>query len=213
MRPSKHLKQLHCKAVRRLNKLRVLVDQATALGWPESDRAVSYVTIECLNTWAGFVRAYFLSCTLSPVRENGCRIVLSNASIRTFGSAIDAAMRRCKPTIPGKRKWNRQDEPPWYKPATLIESCDEIGCSNYNDILGAFSLQTYVFRHLPRFRNFYAHRNDDTITSLKKLDLRYSIPRYRHPTEILLTQAYGRRQALLLDWIDDIKLTVEWLCT
>ena len=34
----------------------------------------------------------------------------------------------------------------------------------------------------------------------------------RRPSEILLTAAYNRPQALLLDWIDDVRTTIELLC-
>lgn len=213
MRPSKYLKRLRYKTnERHLRKLRALADEASRLSWPESDWAISYVTIGCLNAWANFVRAYFLSCTLSPWREKGARITLSNISIRTFDDALDAAMRKCKPWIRKRGNWDRRDEPAWHEPNTLIESCKEIGCSNQTEILNALSLSPQVFKHLPTFRNFYAHRNDHTVMKAKNIARHYSMPIQGHPSEILLTPAYGRPQILILDWIDDIHTIVELLC-
>ena len=155
MRPSKYLKRLHHKTnARHLSKLRTFADEASQLPLPESDRILSYVAIQCLNTWANFVRAYFLSCTLSPCRENGLKIQLNNPAIHTFDDAIDAAMKRCKHATWKRGNWTRRDEPPWHVPDTLIKSCDEIGCSNHIDIRNALSGQTKVFDHLPTFRNF-----------------------------------------------------------
>jgi hypothetical protein len=212
MRPSKYLKELHSKIKSRLGRLRFLADKASSFPMPESNRLISYITIETLNTWANFSRAYFLSCTLSPFRESGIRIVLTNQNIHSFHDAIDAAMRRCKYNVWKQGGWRRRDEPPWHRPDTLIRSCDAIGCSNQVEILGAFSIPTKVFDHLSLFRNFFAHRNDYTVTLIKGIAHQYSIPVHQHPSEILCQPAYGRPQMLIFDWIDDINLTVELLC-
>jgi hypothetical protein len=212
MQPSKYLRQLHHKAGRHLSGLRILADSAIGLTWAESDRIMSYVTIECLNGWANFARAYFLSCTLSPWRKNGSQITLSDRTIRTFDDAIKAAMQKCKPWIWRRGTWDRRDEPAWHVPKTFIDSCNQIGCSNYTDILNAFSIPTQVFEHLPTFRNFYAHRNDYTAIKAKNIARYYSIVAREHPSRILLTPAYGRPQTLILDWIDDISNVIEHLC-
>ncbi len=215
MRPSKYLKRLRRKtSVRHLSKLRTLADGASQLALPESDRVISYVTIACLNTWANFARTYFLSCTLAPWREQGLQIQC-NTAIRTFDDAIDAAMKRCKPLMWKQRQhgnWTRRDEPVWHVPKNLIDSCDEIGCSNYTAIQNAFSIQTKVFDHLSTFRNFYAHRNDETAIKTQKIAGEYTIPFPAHPSEILLSHAYGRPQILILDWIDDLDTIVQYLC-
>ena len=204
MRPSKYLKHLRHKTnVRHLSKLRTFANGASQLSLRESDRILSYVAIQCLNTWVNFARAYFLSCTLSPWREKGMQIQLNNPAIRTFGDAIDAAMRRCKnltwQRAKQKGNWKRRDEPTWHQPKTVIDCCDEIGCSNYTEILNAFSIETKVFNHLPTFRNFYAHRNDQTAIATQEIAQDNSIPLPSHPTEILLTPAHDRPQILILD--------------
>lgn len=217
MQPSKYLKHLHHKTNgRHLSKLRTFADGASQLPLPESDGILSYVAIQCLNAWANFARAYFLSCTLSPWRENGSKIQLSNPAIRTFNDAIDAAIKRCRSSTwkqaAKQREWDRHDEPRWHKPDTLIKSCDEIGCSNHIEIREVLSRQTQVFDHLRVFRNFYAHRNEDTAMKAKRIARDYSISLRYHPTEILLMPAYDRPQVLILDWIDDIEAVVELLC-
>ena len=213
MRPSKHLSRLRHKTnERHLKKLSILAHKVSRLPWPESDQTVSFITIQCLNVWANFARAYFLSCTLSPWREKGLQIKLKNSTIHTFDDAINAAMRKCKPWASQQGNWWRPDEPAWHVPQTLIKSCDEIRCSNRTEIRQALSGQTHAFDHLRVFRNFYAHRNDDTAMKAKRIAQSYSISLWRHPTEILLTPAYGRPQILILDWINDIEAVVELLC-
>ena len=111
------------------------------------------------------------------------------------------------------QNWHRRDEPPWHVPDTLINSCDEIGCCNYIEIQNAFSIQTKVFDHLRAFRNFYAHRNDETAIKTQKIAQQYTIPLPRHPSEILWSPAYRRPQILILDWIDDLDTIVQFLCS
>ena len=213
MRPSKYLSRLRHKTnERHLKKLRILANEVSSLHWRQSDRIVSFVTIQCLNAWANFARAYFLSCTLFPWREKGSQITLNNSAIHTFDDAINAAIRKCKPWILQQENWSRRDEPAWHVPETLIKSCDEICCSNRIEIRETLSGQTEVFDHLPIFRNFYAHRNDNTAVKAKQIARSYSISLRSHPSEILLTPAYDRPQILILDWIDDIEAIVELLC-
>jgi hypothetical protein len=213
MHPTKHFIKLHEKTERRLRKYQTLVYKADSpFIWPESDYIISYVTIQCLNLWFVFSRTYFLSCVLSPLRENGTRVTC-NSSIRTFNDAINQA----KIAI----NWRRQYEPPWGKTQIFIDSCNAIGCSNHQEIQNAFSIQISnnqydVFEDLPKFRNFYAHRNEDTANEALNIAIQhYSIPIIpisSHPTKMLLQSAYGRPQSLILDWIDDIINTVDLLC-
>lgn len=211
MKPSKYLYKLHNKTLRYLRKLRNMADMANRLSGAESERIISFVTIECLNLWANFSRAYFLSCTLLPIRESGLQVTLSNHYVRSFDDAIYAALSKFKPYILRRGNWTRRDEPAWQDPNVLMGSCSEIGCSNLNNIQAAFSIQTKVFEHLPTFRNFYAHRNDYTAQKAKNIARYYTIIVHNHPSNILFSYAYGRPQILILDWIDDITTVVELL--
>jgi hypothetical protein len=74
------------------------------------------------------------------------------------------------------------------------------------------SLQSRAFADLPVFRNFFAHRNKGTAQAAGAIAPQYSIPSYRHPIEILATTPKGSPYPLLVDWIDDLSVTVELLC-
>lgn len=117
-----------------------------------------------------------------------------------------------KPHVFQKGRWDRRDEPAWHDPNIFIRSCGAVGCSNYQDILAAFSVQAKAFDFLPVFRNFYAHRNEQTARRAINIAHEYSIVPHYHPTQILSSTAYGRPQSLLLDWIDEIIFVIEFLC-
>jgi hypothetical protein len=124
-------------------------------------------------------------------------------------------MKTCKRGLWERGSWDRRDEPLWRDPNILAKSCEAIGCSNIGKIRNAFSIPTKVLDHLLVFRNYYCHRNDDTIKKVRDLAFYYSISipfKPSHPTDILLLPAYGRPQALLLDWLDDIEIYIDLLC-
>src|SRR5690606_6596746 len=109
--------------------------------------------------------------------------------------------------------WNRRDEPDWNSSRTLITLCTMIGCSNLADITAAFSSGSRVLLDLPAFRNFYGHRNEQTQSAAMQLASHYGISATMRPSTILLTRGLGRGLPLIVDWIDDLDFTIEYLCS
>jgi hypothetical protein len=215
MRPSRRFAVLQLTATVRLRKLRDVASSASfSLPAPAAKIAIAHAVVESLNTWTEFVRSYFLSCILRPMRVRGGRVAASAFSGATFNDAIGVAMSRHRPRTPlaASGRWPRRDEPPWHDPYVLLRSCADLGCSNLGQIQAALSLPTRVFTDLPVFRNFFAHRNHMTAASARSLASHYSIPSYRHPMEILTSLPAGRPEPLLVDWIDDILIVIEFLC-
>ena len=214
MRPRRSLESLKLVANRHLSRFRTLAQNTLVLSRPDSDRIVSYICIECINSWHNFCRSYFLSCVLQPKTVNG-HTILVNSDVRTFSDAINISMKTCKRHLWERGSWDRRDEPLWRDPKIFVKSCAAIGCSNIDEIHNTFSIPTKVLEHLPLLRNYYCHRNDDTIEKVKYLAFHYSISipfKPFHPTDILLLPAYDRPQALLLDWLDDVGIYIDFLC-
>lgn len=214
MRPCRSIGSLGLVAKRRLNRFRDLAQNALTLNRPDSDRIVSYICIECLNSWHNFCRSYFLSCILRPKTISG-QTILVNPNVSTFSNAIDISMMTCKRGLWEKGSWDRRDEPLWRDPNIFVKNCEAIGCSNIDEIRNTFNVPTKVLEHLTVLRNYYSHRNDETIKKVRDLAFYYSISipfKPSHPTDILLLPAYDRPQALLLDWLDDIEIYIDSLC-
>lgn len=214
MRPCRSIEGLGLVAKRHLSRFRDLTQNALVLPRPDSDRIVSYICIECLSSWHNFCRSYFLSCILRPKTLSG-HTILVNPHVRTFADAIDISIMTCKRRLWERGSWDRRDEPIWRDPEIFVKNCEAIGCSNIDKIRSAFSIPTKVLEHLTVLRNYYSHRNDDTIKKVRDLAFYYSISipfKPSHPTDILLLPAYDRPQALLLDWLDDIEIYVDLLC-
>jgi hypothetical protein len=215
MRPSRRLARLQLPTTSRLARLREQAATACQqLPAADAKRCIAYVTIETLNTWTEFSRSYFLSCTLRPRRVRGGRVEAKQFTGSTLNDAIGVAMTRHRihKGVPASGSWPRRDEPTWHDPHVLLTSCADIGCSNLGHIQAALSIPTRAFEDLPVFRNFFGHRNAATATPARNVAAHYSIPGFRHPLDILRSAPSGRPTPLLVDWIDDIRNIVEFLC-
>ncbi len=219
MRPTKDFNVLYRTATNRINKLRLLAQTSSlrpANEFTNSNREISYVVIELHTAYSNFARAYFLSCILKPTTISGVKIVC-NPTIGNFIDAIDASMKACRNrtwvSARGNKNWTQRDEPSWHQPSILINSSQEIDCSNQTDISSAFSVPTSAFEDLTKFRNFFAHRNKNTMKIALGVASQYGISTTpNHPVKILCSPSLGRSQALILDWFDDINLVIELLC-
>lgn len=186
--------------------LRPMIERA------ERDKHLAYVTIEAQNLWANFVRSYLLSCLHSPRRIRGARVALGNTMIRLPGDLLHAAAKAQKgPTAAAPT--TRREEPPWHDVSLFLRTCQDIKCSHLADVQTALSVSTRAFYDIPVFRNFYAHRNEESAQKALELVRRYYlITTARHPTDALATPPLRRPQALILDWLDDLGVVMELLC-
>lgn len=214
MTPTRRLARLQRQTKGRLGKLRREAWVATAsTDYLIRDRASEHLALTLLNTWANFNRAYYQSCFMLPTRATGGRIrVDGRCSGWTMRDALDnsiIAVRGWTPK-PGSA-WSRRDEAAWHVVDNLIKACANVACSNQADIEAAFGAGQKVFLDLPVFRNYFGHRNRDTKQSALRRVSAYGIPAAT-PGEALLARPLRRPQALILEWIDEVEVTVEFLC-
>ncbi len=212
---SHYLPTLYRSSRRRLARLRELAIY-TSTGDHRDDREarMAYCTTELANRWAVFCRNYYLSAVLGAKTSRGT-IVRCSVGRLPLNDAVGQAVlwRRPKATAKDDGSWHRRYEPTWHDPSVLISLMTHVGSSNVDDVRQAFSTGTRTFIDLPVFRNFFAHRNHSSMCAAQALGPRYGIPATIPPAEILRRRALRRPQALLLDWIDDVRFTMEYLCT
>lgn len=213
MRPSRDFATLHRAAAARLKRIRKDAVVACAGSDSTSRIAIAHLTTELLNVWANFCRSYFLSCTISARLESGGRVVATTYTGNTFADAINVAVRANRIVRTNQTIWKRREEPAWHSTPTFIKACTSIGCSHLAQIAAALSMGTRTFEDLPVFRNFFAHRNESTVRNARVAGSLNSIATYkRHPTQIAATPPVGRPFPLLVEWVDDVAVTVEMLC-
>ena len=214
MRPTRDLRRLAGSEQKHLVRLRQRV-QVALIGPDARQRelVIALTTIGLLSTWANFVRAYYLSCLFGT--RTGSRLSISSATpaLSEF-DAIGRAVRYWRPSArPRAGQWHRRDEPSWFNPDAVGPVLANEGVSSARLFAGAFSHSVNVtITQLPVFRNFYAHRNQQTEAAALGLAPGFGIPAARSPSAVLAARARRRPQPLLLDWIDDIDALVGYLC-
>lgn len=214
MKPSSDLEKLHRQLKYRMAQLRNVVHRRKRDAFSQDTEArISYVTIEMLNSWANFSRSFFVSCVTTATTTSGKKIRPA-VTCRSMEDAIERAVKSHSPKAKPKPdgSWDRRAEPTWHDPDVLIRLCRNEGLSNLADIEAALSTNNRTFRELRSFRNYFAHRNDSTERTARRLAQNNGIQSSLRPSQILLARAYRRHQALVFDWLDHIQFTAEALC-
>jgi hypothetical protein len=180
-------------------------------GTKDRDLTVAYVAIEALNAWRLFARSFYLSCAIGAKTERKKGVTNTvPASADYLGLAVIRYKKSAKPNAAGV--WHRRDEPAWHDPNVVITVCANIGCSVQPGIEAAFSLRQNVFNDLPVFRNFFAHRNQGTAKAARDIAPRYALPSALPPSEILLSISPGASTPVIIDWLDELNITAEFIC-
>jgi hypothetical protein len=211
LNPHYNYQRLHRSANIRLLWLRQKVMNLTPVTSFSHDESISYVVIESNNLWASFVRAYYLSWFMRPKTIGGQR-VRCGRHFASFQDALLFAIRRRAPRY-GDLRPSRRNEPSWHDPNNLLLLASAVGVSNFSQISSALSFGATYSANLPTVRNFYAHRNDDTFRKVQSKAVLLGLGSNLRPCEFVCAALPSRPQNLLCDWLDEIRLTVELLCT
>jgi hypothetical protein len=216
MRPSRNLPRLAKQVCYRLDALNDAFNRSRSASTPDDVRkkVVGTITIDALNVWANFSRAYYLSCCLGARSPSNGRIT---TRIRFTGieDAIVHATLRCNPRsrpVLG-RVVNRRDEPKWHVLSSLLNSCDQVGVSNYTLITASVSIPSRVFQDLLVFRNYFAHKNRGTEAAAIRLAPFLAVSGNLSPYEILVQRPVGRSAPQLKIWIGELDAVVQALCS
>lgn len=191
-------RQLKRRAWRLISLIRIAPSPATA----EADRLVAYVTIEAVNAWASFCRAFYISCAMRAYTASGTRVAITASGLKTPQDALLIAMKRLK-GLKGTT-FQRRHEPGWHDINNLITMTGHIGASNHGVVVAAFGYSTQAFICLPTLRNFFAHRNADTCGKCHSLAAAIPVSLAKRPADILLHRDYAKPMNLLAEWITDM---------
>ena len=189
------------------SRLRTLVGLASDLGsvpFRVADQRVSFICVEALTTWAEFNRSYVLAAVRRARTTSGTLVQTALPP----GTRPDAVMRYVISGLnrkPPRGRVTRRDEPIWHSRAELLKVGGIVSLSNLPQLRAALALPSAVIDDLPTARNFYAHRNAETATKVKRLLGRYVMPTQAHPTESLRRSVLGRPVSVLEEWIEELE--------
>ncbi len=128
-------------------------------------------------------------------------------------SASDALFWAAKVMYGAKRPLlNRRQEPAWYSPNTLLTTFLALDVSNAAQAQAAFSYSTSAFDCLPTIRDFFAHRNEETMRKVRDVARHLGVDPNQRACEIVCSAMSGRPQGILVDWLDDLRNVAVLLC-
>lgn len=212
MEPKPHLDRVLRSFQYRLASLKVLAEETRLPVTSAIDRQASFVSIELLNTWVRFARAYYLSCACGCKTTGGSRVGVGHGRFRRYGDALAFAITHFRPKLVGKTAFSPLDEPTWYKQQTLEALANVLGLSVYSSVLTAFSYPTSAFTDLPVVRNFFAHRSAHTAEQVRVRVRRRALPARLRPSEFVCTVERGSASPIISVWISDLLQVSRLLC-
>lgn len=200
--------------VRQLGRLRY--DVILAKGCQTSrdhESRMTFAVLNLLNSWANFVRAFYLSCAFGARTKSAIKVLPAKPfpdSNTAIGFAIKQFTPYATPNVAGI--WHRRNEPPWHDPNTLLRLAKLLNLQNQAKIQAALSLNVRVFLDLPVVRNFYAHRNQGTLEAAQRMASQYGIPSNYRASQFLFTNPLKRPQPVVFEWIDELQISADYLC-
>jgi len=207
MRVVTYLPRLRQRHVKHLEKVLQQLQLLGGLGHVDRDRIVARSVIEAMNSYDRYCRYLYVSSALGARDYAGQRVVQQADRQRSVKTAIDHAYFALNPHRVGFPRGTRQ-EPDWKVPATLLTVLQSIGATNTGQVEAALSADTEALQRLPVFRNFYAHRGQETALRALEQGRQLSIIR-QHPTDVLI---HARDiDELVVDWVFDVQTIVEMM--
>jgi hypothetical protein len=211
----RHLGVLEKRALKRIMRLQRLSRGLSYNPSAVDRRTVAHIVVESANLWSAISRSFYLSCALGARLTGGGRVTINTPGVHITNvrDSIHIAVQKVRPRkVNNRGVYSPLDEPIWYKRNTLLELDNALAFSNTNSIQLALNLQTDVFTDMNIFRNFFAHRSGVTANEASRLAPRYGQVSQKHPADILCGLTNSGRQNILSNWLDDIEITVSYLC-
>lgn len=218
MRKSKKLSALGSQISSRLGRLITLERTVPKLELSQQLQVTGYISIDALAAWSAFTREYVLSCLWLNVQSNAFGPISHSltGAVPSERQAIIEAVRVVKKpgwSPPAAYQITPFDEPAWRKGQTLLSIAQTLNFSNLGQINTAFSYQGQALDELPLVRNFFAHKDAQTIDLVRKLGKNtYNIPPVDTACDLVAKILPGRTDTLLSEWLHNMWRTGAALC-
>ncbi len=205
MTPRRQLSRLQHAFLYRLDRLRLLALAAKSSPAVEQERMAGYIAIELVNTWDTYVRSSYLSIKCGAVSAGGSRIQIASGYSPNHDVALRDAALFFKPNLNVNKPVAPLDEPNWFDPATLTRLSRKFGFSNEPQILNAFSYPTTAWKNLKTFRNFFAHKDKQTMKKATDAASRLLAQPVSRPSQALILIPRSAAASLVEEWLHDVR--------
>ncbi|BBX62271.1 hypothetical protein MSAS_14450 [Mycobacterium saskatchewanense] len=180
---------------------------------------LGYIVIEAANAWSLYARSALVSSALGARTVSGYRVTSSRGRWPSEADIIVDATLIAKPWLGRNGRPSsiaRRDEPAWHDAYLLQSMWAGLQLSNAQSISQALSLGATFYADLPPTRNFFAHKNKDTASTVVDIARRYGISpiipftaRRRSVPDLVTSVPTGRPQSVIAEWLDELETTAE----
>jgi hypothetical protein len=204
------LRKLRLAALRRLKRVEQSV-LPLSRDYRMRKMTVAYCIIEIVGLLNSFVRALYVSSVLGATHASG---QITSCS-QFFSAPIDAlrfaVIWRFKRTgrSGSPPPYNRTNEPAWHWLNNIAALAHDISLSNESTILSALSRGGSSLDHFILVRNFFAHRNEDTLAAANQTLYAYAITPKDSLEESVCSPVPGFNVTLLELWLGDLTDTID----
>lgn len=182
----------------------------------DKDKFFLCLVVEMHNQWSQFSRAVALSAYFNPKLSDGVRARLNGQSFSCMddyryycASQFKHYLRKQNP-----KRITRRDEPDWADISKVYKILSGVGYSEIDRVNSAANLCGADISNFTSVRNFYAHKNDETLGKVVDICRRsYSMPLRggEHLSEVLTMSAYSRPQPIIVDWLSKLRIAAEFI--
>ncbi len=170
-----------------------------------------FLAIESANTWAGFMRAYFLASATRAWLADGSR-VSGPGTVKRVEAAVTSAVHYFQPHLTAQQgPWSYADEPNWLDPAIVSRLLHGLGLSNAQGFTNALGAGTRANERLSTFRNFVAHRDRGTALKVRRLIESLGIAATGDPMELPFHPIPHRPVSAFSAWVVELR-SITQLC-
>lgn len=174
---------------------------------PHNKHELNYLTIELLNRYRNFNRAFLFSCaTGAKTTKNNIVGVSGVLDEFDFIQTVFSTYKN-KQVDASMRTWNSRDEPAWESDALRIARLLQF--QNEVSVDTAFTTSSF-YKHLKIFRNFCGHRSHPLFKDVANTALQYNLN--EKSIERILTTQSPSDGYLILKWIDACKVYASLIC-
>jgi hypothetical protein len=178
------------------------------LGRADVDR-VRYITLEAANTWASFLRTYYLASATGAWLGDGSRVTGHGRTMRV-DRALTSAVHTIDPSLSARTgPWTHRDEPNWLDPGIVLKLLIAHGLSNAAGFRNALGAGTGAHQRLLTFRNFVAHRGRRSALAVRDMTRKLGVRANSDPIELPFYRAPRRPVPLFTEWLVELRAIIQ----
>jgi hypothetical protein len=176
---------------------------------------VSYCMLDLVDLCGTFARTLYISSALGAVHGNGSVTTSTQSFSNAHAACVYSVRWKFLKSVAAKRlkakppSYDRKIEPAWHRIDNIENISNDIALSNASQISNAATKGRLSLADAIEFRNFFAHRQEETLKLAKSCFSRYAITPVHSVEESLLIRVPRRSYTVAEAIIADIRNMID----